>query len=90
MEMLGREPKPGQFNPLLAATLLAWAGAIWLVVGTVGVIYLLADSGGERLFFGAGAQGRVYTVLTLWPGMATFTVWSWLLAAFLWWRAADS
>lgn len=88
MESLGREPKPRSFNPLFTAKVLAWAGGVWLVLGTIGVVYLVSQAGGtdDGFFFGNGAQGRIYALLTLWPGVFTATLWAWAVAAFLWWR----
>jgi hypothetical protein len=68
---------------------LAWAGGLWLVLGTIGVVYLVTQAGGSEsgLFWGSSSEGRIYALLMLWPGVFTATLWAWAVAAFLWWRS---
>jgi hypothetical protein len=85
MDTLGRAPEQTGFRPLRAAKAAFWAGAIWFLVGTAGVVYLMADADSNGLFSGS-AQGRVYILVTIWANVLLTAVLTWLLAAFLWWR----
>ena len=89
MESLGRDREPRAFNPLLAAKLLAWLGALVLVSGIVAVVYLITQSYNREgaLLFGSGAVGRVYTAVTILPTTFIATGVLWGVAALLWTRS---
>jgi hypothetical protein len=95
MESLGRESQPRAFNPIVAAKALAWFGALVLVVGTAGVLYLVtrssttAGSGFTSVTIGfSSTEARVSTALTLEPAVLVATALFWGVAALVWSRGS--
>ncbi len=88
METLGRKREPREFDAVLAAKLLAWLGAIVMVLGVVAVVYLVSQTYNRNgaLLFGGGAVGRVYTAVTILPSTFIAAGVLWGVAALLWTR----